>query len=356
MKTFEFENLNEAYPKLIKTLMEGGKEVSPRGMLTKEISPVGITINNPKQRVISHPIRNLNYGFMIGELLWILQGSNNVDHIAHYNKQWEKYTDDGKILNGAYGQRIFNWDANYNIIYKNETDDEGNTHPTFDVEDIVIDQFESSYHLLKNNPDTRQATITLFNPYKDYTNTKDKPCTNLIRFMIRDNKLNMTVFMRSNDIILGLPYDCFNFTMLQEIMAGRLDIKVGKYTHIVDSLHIYKMHFEKAKKIINNEDNNNIYLREYDARINDDKYKEEIKKIFNVESISRNLGMMIEIETLVNKIDEINNKYWQSLAAFIAMYNLRKVERTQEELNILKEYITNEFKYVMDKYNELKKK
>ncbi|MNP18299.1 Thymidylate synthase [compost metagenome] len=49
--------------------------------------------------------------------------------------------------------------------------------------------------------------------------------------------------MRSNDIYLGMPYDIFSFTMLQEMLALELNVELGSYTHMVGSLHIYEKHF-----------------------------------------------------------------------------------------------------------------
>src|SRR5574344_1103418 len=98
MKTIEFDSIEESYSSLIELLLNEGKEVSPRGQLTKEITPIGITINNPRKRVVSNNIRKLNYGFMIGELFWILRGSNNLEEIAHYNSNWRNFSDDGKTL------------------------------------------------------------------------------------------------------------------------------------------------------------------------------------------------------------------------------------------------------------------
>lgn len=344
MRTFEFESFEESYPALLKALLEEGNNVSPRGMLTKEISPVGITIKNPRKKVISSKIRKPNYGFMVGELLWILQGSNNVEHIAHYNKQWSSFSDDNVTLNGAYGQRIFKWDGLFDIYEIDSVDDEGNAHPEISCEQIVMNQFELAYEQLKADPDSRQATIVLFNPVQDYRVTKDKPCTNLIRFMIRDNKLNMTVFMRSNDIIKGYFYDIFNFAMLQEIMAGKLGIEVGKYTHIADSLHLYESDFELAKSIIDSQepslyDNFNLL----DARILQDSIDDELNKIFGIEATTRTMGDLIKLDKVEEILKSISNEYWRSLAALIATYNFRKEGRSQEELDTLKKYITNEF-------------
>lgn len=349
MKTFEFESVEESYPVLLKALLEEGNDVSPRGMLTKEISPVGITINNPRKRVISDPNRDSNYGFMIGEFLWMLSGSNDVEHVSHYNKQWLKYTDDNKTLNGAYGQRIFKWDGLFDIWETKEETEDG-IKSDLHCEHIIMNQFEKAVEQLKKDPDSRQATIVLFNPVQDYRETKDKPCTNLMRFMIRDGKLNMTVFMRSNDIWMGYVYDIFNFTMLQEFMAGILNVEVGKYTHIADSLHLYSDQFDMAKDIISNK-HNNLYTSEtMDARIPSSDVECELSKVFNIEASTRLNGVLMKTEIVEEMLKNIKNEYWRSMCALIATYNFRKAKRTQEEMDILFKYVTNEFKDINSKF------
>lgn len=329
MKVFEFDSIAESYAGLLKYVLENGDEVSPRGMLTKEITPATVVIKNPRKRVVDNKIRKLNYGFMIGELFWILQGNNDLS-ITHYNKQWSNFSDDGETLNGAYGKRIFDWNG--------------------------INQFKEVVNRLKNDSESRQGTIIIFDPSRDFKNTKDVPCTNLMRFSIRNGKLNMRVVMRSNDLIYGLPYDLYNFTMLQEIMAGMLDVEVGEYTHVVDSLHLYEMHFELAKEIINNP-NESVYdnFKVQDARLSEKQFLDTTNIVFEIESITREHGSSVEILTLIEKIKLIENEYWRSITALIATYNIRKAKRNQTEIDQLKTLITNEFQYLIENWNEMKK-
>lgn len=64
--------------------------------------------------------------------------------------------------------------------------------------------------------------------------------------------------MRSNDIFLGFPYDTFNFTMWQEYVACKLNVEIGTYTHIANSLHFYEKDREKIMENYN--DFMNFYL------------------------------------------------------------------------------------------------
>jgi thymidylate synthase len=70
------------------------------------------------------------------------------------------------------------------------------------------------------------------------------PCTLSLVFQIRDNKLQLSVTMRSNDIIWGFCNDSYVFTLLQEYVANDLGIEMGEYVHHSISMHIYERHFD----------------------------------------------------------------------------------------------------------------
>jgi thymidylate synthase len=68
--------------------------------------------------------------------------------------------------------------------------------------------------------------------------------------------------MRSNDVILGLPTDIAFFATLQSQMLFHLvmhggdefkDLKMGSYTHIANSFHVYERHFDLVKRMLDEE-------------------------------------------------------------------------------------------------------
>jgi thymidylate synthase len=79
-----------------------------------------------------------------------------------------------------------------------------------------------------------------------------------MNFRIRENKLNMTVRMRSQDIIFGFSNDAACFSFIHEMIFVYLkdtysDLQIGEYYHSADSFHIYERHFEMLEKIIEKE-------------------------------------------------------------------------------------------------------
>ena len=207
-------------------VLNKGNSVAPRGQVTKEALQQ-TAIVNMRRPVVTLEERKLSTKFLGGEAYWILSGDNRVETIAPYNKNIINYSDDGKTFFGAYGPRILS------------------------QLDYVVDK-------LNSDADTRQAVLTIWR--ENPPETKDVPCTVAVHFMIRDHKLNCHVFMRSNDLWLGFPYDVFNFSMLSHLVCCKLNafvlenggviIEPGMLYHTASSRHIYEQHFEQVEQLI----------------------------------------------------------------------------------------------------------
>ncbi|MCI0545570.1 MAG: thymidylate synthase, partial [Actinobacteria bacterium] len=78
---------------------------------------------------------------------------------------------------------------------------------------------------------------------------KDYPCTTAIQFLLRDDKLECHVRMRSNDVWWGLAYDAFMFTQLQLSICNALEVEAGPYYHQPVSLHLYDRDLEDVNKL-----------------------------------------------------------------------------------------------------------
>ncbi len=81
------------------------------------------------------------------------------------------------------------------------------------------------------------------------------PCTLALQFLIRNDSLHLTTYMRSNDLLFGFTYDQAIFTLFQEKMLLELKefyptLEMGTYTHVVTSLHAYEKHFELLNNIL----------------------------------------------------------------------------------------------------------
>lgn len=229
---------NEAWIETLRYIEEHGEYFSPRGLKIKEVRNFSICITEPKKRLIYNPIRKMSLPYAFGELIWYLTGDNSLKTMEYYSKRMKNFSDDGWTLNSAYGYRIFG------------------KH-----EQIGFNQFEEVISKLKNDKDTRQAIVHLHTPSNKVT--KDEVCTLTLQFMIRNDKLEMFVNMRSNDIVWGFTYDMFNFTMIQELIANELGIEMGAYYHNAASMHIYEKDFYLIKVVNDLYDNLMIIDKKY---------------------------------------------------------------------------------------------
>lgn len=190
-----------------------------RGGETAEVLHSAISIRDPRQRWIASRSPSLNPAFAIAEAIWIAQGRNDSGFLNYFNPSLPKFAGDGPTYHGAYGFRL---------------------RRHFDV-----DQLDRASHALSVNPDSRQIALQIWDARVDLPDdngqprSKDIPCNVIALLKVRDGRLMWTQVMRSNDLFRGLPHNIVQFTVLQEIIAGWLEIDVGDYNHLSDSLHLY---------------------------------------------------------------------------------------------------------------------
>lgn len=223
------------YEELLHELMTEPEYVTqPRDMKINEMCDVMLIIEDPLLCLYQNEFRSSQSKYIAAEFLWYFMGRNDVAYISKYAKFWESIQNEDGTVNSAYGNLIFT-----------QRNEHGFT------------QYEWALTSLLKDRDSRQAILHFNLPSHQWNGNKDFVCTMYAIFQIRNNRLNFTVSMRSNDVILGLPTDIAFFTILQSQMlnhlryhAGYQDLEMGTYTHISNSSHIYERHFEMAKKMI----------------------------------------------------------------------------------------------------------
>lgn len=218
------DSLDDLLFKVYRQILARGAAIKPSKGPAREISGTLLKLSAPRVRLSRSESRSLLFS-CLGELLWILAGSNRLDFIRHYISGYDEFSDDKKTIYGAYGPRLFGESPN--------------------------NQVPRVIRLLKDKRDSRQAVLQLFDRSDTLEPHLDIPCTCTLQFLVRGGRLHMLTSMRSNDAWLGLPHDVFTFTMLQELVARSLGIELGEYKHAVGSLHLYDEHHDKAVRFLN---------------------------------------------------------------------------------------------------------
>lgn len=212
-------NIDDIYLTMCKDLLK-----APKVGNTRELNNVKLVLKDINKNIVS--VRGLSPSYLAGELLWYFNGDNSLEFISNFSKFWTHISDDGKTSNSAYG---------YLMQRKHG-----------------FNQIEKVIEILEADPLSRRAKININVPNPRVKETLDEPCTMSLHFMIRKNKLDCTVLMRSNDVWFGFPYDVAFFTTLQKYIAKRLNVGYGWYTHFAVSFHMYDRDAEKIAAIVEN--------------------------------------------------------------------------------------------------------
>lgn len=231
------DSVSEATYEVLKKQMNLSETPSRNGN-TKELSPHTVVINKPNPYTILSK-RGNNPFSTIAETLWVSAGRNDLKDLNEkwlprsyeYSDDWDDYSKTGTWRAG-YGPRLRKYQCR---------------------DGSVLDQLELCIQRLKNNPETRQALMTISNPDEDkISKSKDYPCNLIVHFLVRNGQLNTHVYLRSNDIIFGFCINTFEWMFISKYVADQLGIKVGTYHHTASSLHLYEHHYDKAINIIDN--------------------------------------------------------------------------------------------------------
>lgn len=249
MQLLNCVNVNDGYVYGFDLLRRHGVyETSRAGAVYSLQVPLAVVYEKPQQRVLFDAVRDANPFFHLFESLWLLAGRNDAKWLDQFVGDFStRFAEEDGRLHGSYG---FRWRQHFD----NEWGGIG-----------VLDQLSAVVRLLKENPDDRRVVIQMWDPNADLeASKKDVPCNLVVVPRVRTvmgnsninstsfdpdrprDVLDITVFNRSNDICWGLfGANAVQFSFLQEYLAGRIGVGIGRYTQISTNAHLYEDHVRK---------------------------------------------------------------------------------------------------------------
>lgn len=301
-----YDSLNHATIELCRDILMEGVKRETRGYTCLEFPvPQTICITNPTNRYITIPERKWNKILPFAESIWLALGMNNLDLLpGHYVKNLYNFSDDGKHWRAGYGPRIRGF-VGSNIDYEVSKPFGKTKWATMGY----TDQLQYVINILRKDPHTRQAGITIHDPVKDSFNeigglkeTKDQPCTRLIHFQQNvDGALDCHVFMRSNDILWGFSaVNTFNFAFMQEYVANILELPIGNYYVTANNLHVYTDKLQQIEEIANAEDKvmyHSPFVHQYFGSNSLKMFDANLEVLYNyIKTLQNGMNYRIEIE------------------------------------------------------------
>jgi len=182
--------------------------------------------------------KKLHIRSILHELLWFLSGETNIKYLQDNGVSiWNAWATESGELGPVYGAQWRRWQG---------TDGQ------------VFDQVTALVEGLKNNPDSRRHIISGWNvallpdeSKKPWENAEAglmalPPCHLLYQFYVANGKLSASLYIRSNDLFLGNPYNTASLAFLTHMLAQQCDLEVGEIVMSIGDAHIYTNHFEQV--------------------------------------------------------------------------------------------------------------
>lgn len=155
----------------------------------------------------------------VKEMYWIyIMQSNNVTDLQNMGVNvWNQWCDENNSLGKAYAFQV--------------------RKPTFGYKN----QLEYVIETLKKDPNSRRVMIDLWNPAELHEMTLTPCCYNSI-FNAQNGKLYMQLNVRSSDVVLGLPFNVFQFQVLHKLIAHECNLEPADMHVVISNAHYYDRH------------------------------------------------------------------------------------------------------------------
>ena len=164
---------------------------------------------------------------IVTELMWFLRGDTNIKWLQERGVHiWDQWADANGDLGPVYGAQWRKWDE-----YS-------------DLESI--DQILNVIKGLKEDPYSRRHVVSAWN-VGELSHMALPPCHVMFQFYVgSDERLSMSMYQRSADIFLGVPFNIASYALLLHIVAGIVERKPGEFIHMMGDVHLYGDHMEQA--------------------------------------------------------------------------------------------------------------
>nr|AIA14430.1 Thymidylate synthase [uncultured bacterium] len=221
---------DELYKVLLESILNKGyRELNSRtDHETAALSGLTFSVDIKKDGFPILNLRKIPVQLFVAEQVWFISGARKPEiFLRNFTKIWDDFTNPGDVVTVAYGYR---WRRHFGR-----------------------DQLKLLVELLAKDPSSRQGVVVTWDPASDGLGGVSKsnvPCPYTFTVNIIGGRLNLLNVVRSNDMILGFPHDVAGFALLQCILAQKLGVEPGIYTHTIANAHVYDIHYEAAKDMI----------------------------------------------------------------------------------------------------------
>src|SRR3569833_2928317 len=142
--------------------------------------------------------KKLHLKSIIVELLWFLRGETNIAWLKERGVRiWGEWADENGDLGPVYGKQWRDWES---------------------ADGRHIDQIANLIELIRRDPYSRRQIVTAWNP-GEISKMALAPCHCLFQTQVAAGRLNLQLYQRSADVILGVPFNIASYAILTHMLA-----------------------------------------------------------------------------------------------------------------------------------------
>ena len=199
-------------------------------------------------------LRELPFKKIMAELIWYISGEDHIRDFQKHASFWDPWADDDGHVPSAYGLYWRHYPAEriYPVIGQDWIDDDNMVLHYYNGERCV-DQLRSAIEALTYNPTSRRIVVTAWHPGNALVSSLP-PCHDLFQFHYANGELHLQLYQRSNDLLIGTPFNVATYSGLLLLISESLGYKAGKFIHNMGDAHIYEDQMEAAEILIGREE------------------------------------------------------------------------------------------------------
>ena len=161
------------------------------------------------------------------EMLWFLKGDTNTRYLVENGVHiWDAWADDDGNLGPVYGKQWVRWAG---------------------PDGEAINQIERLVDGIRTNPDSRRHIVNAWN-VSDLSRMALPPCHMFYQFYVGNGRLSCQLYVRSNDLFLGAPFNIAEYALLIHMIAAQCDLDPGELVYTIGDAHIYANHMDQIEE------------------------------------------------------------------------------------------------------------
>jgi len=166
------------------------------------------------------------------EMIWFLKGDTNVRYLNDYGVRIrDAWADKDGNLGPVYGKQWVRWAG---------------------PDGKAINQIERLVNGIRTNPDSRRHIVNAWN-VSDLSRMALPPCHMFYQFYVGNGRLSCQLYVRSNDLFLGAPFNIAEYALLVHMIAAQCDLDPGELVYTIGDAHIYANHMDQIEEQLTRE-------------------------------------------------------------------------------------------------------